>query len=70
MTLGRARVGPLVLLRPDQAGHLTFCQRLGKHANALPEDLSVLLIEKLANERCQTHPKVNAFRKLSYARFP
>jgi hypothetical protein len=70
LTHGHALVGPLLPRRPDQAGHFTLCQRLGKHPNALPEDLSVLLVEKLANERGQTHPEVNAFRKLSDARFP
>jgi hypothetical protein len=40
-----------VPLRADQAGDLRLHQGLGEHPDALPEDVPILLLEELANER-------------------
>ena len=55
IAIRRALPGPLVSLGANQASHLRFHQRLGEHPDTLPEDIAVLLFEKLANERRQIH---------------
>jgi hypothetical protein len=49
--VGRA----LVPVGTDQTGHFRFHERLGEHPDALPQDIAILLLEQLANERRQIH---------------
>jgi hypothetical protein len=42
-------------LGADQTGDFRFHQRLGEHADAFSQDIAVLLLKQLANERRQIH---------------
>src|SRR5262249_20931221 len=45
----------LVAVRADEPRHLALHQRLGQDPNALTEDVPVLLLEQLADERGKIH---------------
>jgi hypothetical protein len=51
----RALRRPLVPVGADEARHLRFHQRLREHPDAFPQDVPILFLEELANERRQIH---------------